>query len=510
MTKQFSLICAVLFQCATATETAEIDRLLSAAISSDGSSEECSFEMASSSGCLSLLQKSSILLQKIKRGSETREDSDQVSTPATRKRALKIEFDPVPAFNAAPSILDVGQHGQQSYGFVEQKFEKFVLLQTDSELESAAEKEKERRMLEAQERQHLHFIRRHLAHMFSWVAFVMDRESLVLVLALVLLLILSALIAGTLSFFFMRHIMRNESLPRRFDRCATRRRRRAQEDVEVAAWAKAASMEPCTPDRVQEMLQAATSTSYDCTFQRPWSSCQVMRIEAAVVGPLDGFELLRAPLTQRACVHYTASVLRMSNSKGGKGLVTVASASGGTDFEVSLLAAPSIRLQIQATDVQTFLMSEGNFAGRQQFSSAPQHWQDFAARQPSADATGVQQVAPMESRVEQDDDTQHEFKECALLVGARVTLLGEFCRDPQGVLSLQPWTVELNTLDQDGLLDGLWSSDSDGSRLFGSRPKELESAVTKVFVCDNRALMQLRPQQAVVQNDDGEKGAVSV
>lgn len=185
---------------------------------------------------------------------------------------------------------------------------------------------------------------------------------------------------------------------------------------------------PCNAARLQQLLPSGLG--YDCDLARPFSSGKAIRFECKVEGvscKAEGSSLLSAPLTKRACVHFEAWVGQAA--VGGAAPTEpeeVANATAGTSFQVSLLDAPDVCFELQSADLQLFHMSEGAFAARQSFSSAPTHWQDFTVLNHSEGSVLTTTAA-------------HEFRENALLVGSKITLFGELLRDAKGALSVQPW-----------------------------------------------------------------------
>mmetsp|Transcript_97907 Transcript_97907/g.193810 ORF Transcript_97907/g.193810 Transcript_97907/m.193810 type:complete len:669 (+) Transcript_97907:16-2022(+) len=191
----------------------------------------------------------------------------------------------------------------------------------------------------------------------------------------------------------------------------------------------------CEGAEVEQRLPVAGG--YDCAIPKPISSHELLRLEATIDGPLTGFMALTAPLTQRSCVLYSTVVSRERHD--GMHPVPVAFASSSVDFSVSLVKAPHIRIIISGEDVSLFDVCGGRCAERHVLSQAPDHWQDFVlARRVGADSPargsadgwrvgGCQAAVPL------------EFQECALLVGASVTLLGELHRGADGLLTLRPW-----------------------------------------------------------------------
>mmetsp|Transcript_35333 Transcript_35333/g.77244 ORF Transcript_35333/g.77244 Transcript_35333/m.77244 type:complete len:549 (-) Transcript_35333:70-1716(-) len=193
---------------------------------------------------------------------------------------------------------------------------------------------------------------------------------------------------------------------------------------ESAAHAHVAALPPCSVEDVERHLPEAHG--YDCAISRPRSSGRPMRLAARVEGPHAGGACLAAPLTGRPCVLYSAGVSRQTHE--GMHPVSLAFASAWTDFEVSLADAPNERIELKGADISLFDMREGRFSDFRHLGASPEHWQNFALTRGAM----AKEEAP-------DDNWTLEFQECALLVGANVTLVGELHRRANGRLMLQPW-----------------------------------------------------------------------
>mmetsp|Transcript_69612 Transcript_69612/g.154053 ORF Transcript_69612/g.154053 Transcript_69612/m.154053 type:complete len:571 (-) Transcript_69612:12-1724(-) len=187
------------------------------------------------------------------------------------------------------------------------------------------------------------------------------------------------------------------------------------------------ALRTCPAAEVERLLPVAGG--YDCALSRPLSSQRPVRLEAIVHGPLPGSRAITTPLTQLPCVHYGASVSQLAN--GGALPVPVAFASESIGFTVSLMDAPHMLVEVQGEEVWLFDMEGGRFTGTSLFGAAPEHWQDFTLFHRTS--TGG------EGWLHRRESSNLEFQECALLVGARITLMGELLRDAGGALSLQPW-----------------------------------------------------------------------
>jgi hypothetical protein len=178
--------------------------------------------------------------------------------------------------------------------------------------------------------------------------------------------------------------------------------------------------------------QLAAAKVYECAITRPLSSKQLLRLEARVEEAISGF-CLWSPLTQRACVHFVATVSRHF----GKRQVPLAYQTSGTDFIVSLLDAPHVRVEIQSQDVSTFDMLIGHCNHKRTRGSASQEWKGFLESNPVQTKTWKPstKLAPQSELV---------FQETAILLGAKVTVLGELHRNSVGTLVLCPWSESSN------------------------------------------------------------------
>lgn len=88
-----------------------------------------------------------------------------------------------------------------------------------------------------------------------------------------------------------------------------------------------------------------------------------------------------------------------------------------------------------------FDQQDGRHAETCHFNNAPDHWQVFAlTRRPGVMENGniVASTSDFQANLATQDPAL-EFQECALLIGSRVTLVGELHRRSDGSLVLQPW-----------------------------------------------------------------------
>ncbi|CAK9018343.1 Uncharacterized protein SCF082_LOCUS14043 [Durusdinium trenchii] len=127
--------------------------------------------------------------------------------------------------------------------------------------------------------------------------------------------------------------------------------------------------------------------------------------------------LLRAPLSQRSCVFVSAAAEEVGNVDG---LPLQKKAIDSVDFQVSLVGAPSIRIDVTGSDLTMLDALEDNWTPPQPLNSLPRPWREFL--EVSHLATG-----------------SFRFREDVLLVGSQVLLCGELLRDSRGRIFLQPW-----------------------------------------------------------------------
>jgi len=234
---------------------------------------------------------------------------------------------------------------------------------------------------------------------------------------------------------------------------------------------------------VLERLPA--ESGYDCALSRPLSSGQPVRLEAYVQGAADGSSLF-SPLKQHLCVRYSAAVY--TQERDGMRSHPVASHSASVHFVVSLVDAPHMRIEI-TDDVALFDMHAGHCSCKQALSCAPEHWKEFASSWP----VGEHSVR----RLQQSEEVL-EFRESALLVGSRVSLLGELHRNAIGRLQLQPWRPPGEAKKQEAPCEPWrtsWEQSGCNEKAASSRTS---ASFGKVLVSDDPALLST-PRQRVVQ-----------
>lgn len=175
----------------------------------------------------------------------------------------------------------------------------------------------------------------------------------------------------------------------------------------------------CKEEELSWLLPEASG--YDCALSRPSSSGRAVRLLVRIEGPLPGgpppLGLLRAPLSQRSCVFVSAAAEEVGNVDG---LPLQKKAIDSVDFQVSLVGAPSIRIDVTGSDLTMLDALEDNWTPPQPLNSLPRPWREFL--EVSHLATG-----------------SFRFREDVLLVGSQVLLCGELLRDSRGRIFLQPW-----------------------------------------------------------------------
>eukprot|EP00931_Biecheleriopsis_adriatica_P073446 TRINITY_DN47728_c0_g1_i1.p1 TRINITY_DN47728_c0_g1~~TRINITY_DN47728_c0_g1_i1.p1 ORF type:complete len:675 (-),score=163.59 TRINITY_DN47728_c0_g1_i1:58-2082(-) len=176
---------------------------------------------------------------------------------------------------------------------------------------------------------------------------------------------------------------------------------------------------------------------YDTVFYKPVSSKQLLRLEVRVEGAEGGSAPLTAPLSGQMCVIHSAAVSRQLHD--GMPPVPVAFAASCVDFLVTLLDNKGMTISIKGSDVSLFDMRKGRRVETKTFADAPDSWQDFILTHRSAAPAGGDWPA---SSVLRADGATLEFQECALLVGASITVVGELHRSADGKLALRPFNAD--------------------------------------------------------------------
>ena len=189
----------------------------------------------------------------------------------------------------------------------------------------------------------------------------------------------------------------------------------------------------CTEANLEQILPSAAG--YDCALSKPVSSGQPLKLLCRIEGALPGgpppLGLLRAPLSQRSCVCFRAVAEGSAPKKAAEAV----------DFQVSLVGAPWIRIDVQGHEVK-LLNAEGAYTPYQVFGDLPKHWKNFVS--PERDSKflfGLPSPQPPAP------EGQFRFREDVLQVGSEVVLCGELIRDSSGRVFLQPWQAQSDGAD---------------------------------------------------------------
>eukprot|EP00931_Biecheleriopsis_adriatica_P041738 TRINITY_DN23820_c0_g1_i2.p1 TRINITY_DN23820_c0_g1~~TRINITY_DN23820_c0_g1_i2.p1 ORF type:complete len:508 (+),score=124.51 TRINITY_DN23820_c0_g1_i2:95-1525(+) len=201
-------------------------------------------------------------------------------------------------------------------------------------------------------------------------------------------------------------------------------------------------------DEVEKHLPASSGQGYDCAFSTPLSSGIPVRLEGIVEGTKEAGAALVAPLSGQNCVLYSAAVARQIHD--GMHPVPVAFATASHDFVLAVRSDPGLRVELKGEDVFLFDMHSGRQARHCSFADAPDHWQDFVLTHRAAAMGGEFQP----SSALRAEGEALGFQECALLVGAKVTAVGELFRGSDGKLSLRPCTAKQGVLKDDAKSEG--------------------------------------------------------
>jgi len=194
--------------------------------------------------------------------------------------------------------------------------------------------------------------------------------------------------------------------------------------------ARVEELSRCSADDVVQQLPVACS--YDCALSKPLRSRCVLRLEVQVAEPLGpSARPLVAPLTEQECVIFSATVFKRVRGQG----LALSFAASNVDFHVTLLDDPSTHIEVMGMDVSMFEMYTGRFVQTGTFATAPDHYRAFVMNN---------QVEAAKLRHDEltTEDAPLEFQESALLIGSKITLVGELCRGPSGTLMLQPLEPE--------------------------------------------------------------------
>jgi len=171
----------------------------------------------------------------------------------------------------------------------------------------------------------------------------------------------------------------------------------------------------------------------------------LMRIQGRVVSKSAG--PLIAPLSGRSCVLYSASVSQHRHD--GVHQPPVAFDSASQDFSVQLEDCPEMLLEISSQDVLPFDMEAGRYASELAFGDAPDTWRSFMLANLTPGVEGAGAKGQSMNRVDLGAKGPLNFRECGLVVGSRVTCIGEVVREHNGKLRLCPWSppVDAESID---------------------------------------------------------------
>lgn len=176
---------------------------------------------------------------------------------------------------------------------------------------------------------------------------------------------------------------------------------------------------------------------YDCALMPAQELEGAVRIEGRVVAPPTS--TLRAPITRRSCVLFSASA--GEKRLDGVGAPPLAYHAINADFEIVPIrpAGADLRIHVRGQDVALFDMATGRHLETHALGEAPEHLQDFArahrvVAQSASDTMGRRGVAFARS----EKSSVVEFRESLLEEGAVVTCVGELRRSATGEIGLWP------------------------------------------------------------------------
>jgi hypothetical protein len=200
-----------------------------------------------------------------------------------------------------------------------------------------------------------------------------------------------------------------------------------------------------------------------------------LRIQGRVVNKASG--PLMAPLSGRSCVLYSASVSQHRND--GVHQPPVAFNSSARDFSIQLEDCPEMFLDVNCQDVFPFDMESGRYACELSLREAPDAWRGFTLGNlvPNVEACGA--AGQSMNRVDLGAKGPLSFRECALVLGSRVTCVGEVVREHNGKLRLCPWSPAPD----------LDAEESPKSRSMGWLTPEAEPWRHKLIISDDSRLL---------------------
>jgi len=118
----------------------------------------------------------------------------------------------------------------------------------------------------------------------------------------------------------------------------------------------------------------------------------------------------------------------------------VAFDSASQDFTIQLEDCPEMVLEISSQDVFPFDMEAGRYACESPFMDSPDTWRSFVVANLTPGVEGSGAKGQSMNRVDFGAKGPLNFRECALVVGSRVTCIGEVVREHNGKLRLCPWS----------------------------------------------------------------------
>jgi len=167
------------------------------------------------------------------------------------------------------------------------------------------------------------------------------------------------------------------------------------------------------------------TTNNNQILSRPLSSGRLVRLEAKVEGTFDR-STISTPLTRRSCVMYSAIAKCQGES------IAAARDAKQSDFIVSLVHAPWIKVLVASDDVVCFDMHSGIWRLSERLVDAPEILKAFVVENINPDCLA-------ESPSSERDAKKLNFEESSLLVGSIITLVGKLCQSLGGQLVLQTW-----------------------------------------------------------------------
>lgn len=177
----------------------------------------------------------------------------------------------------------------------------------------------------------------------------------------------------------------------------------------------------------------------------PLSPGLLMRLQGRVVAKPGAS--LNAPFSGRACVRYSASAAKVKHDDGVHP-PPIAFHAAGNDFKLVLSDTPELVLTVQGRDVTLFNIASGQQKCEESFAEASEACRGFVLAHLLTHGCGASKgSASLAECVDLSSDaTMIEFCECALLVDAEVTCIGEVVRERNGDLSLYPWQPQRQSL----------------------------------------------------------------